>query len=43
MAPARLLFRTNEGKLIKRYEAINPWALEILREIDPVSNGGSQE
>lgn len=42
-APARLLFRTNEGKLIKHYEAINPWALEILREIDPVSNGGSQE
>jgi len=42
-APARLLFRTSEGKLIKHYEDINPWALEILREIDPVSNGGSQE
>ena len=34
-ASARLLFRTSEGKLIKRYEAINPWALEILHEIDP--------
>jgi predicted ABC-type ATPase len=36
-APARLLFRTNEGKLIKGYGNINPWALEILREIDPES------
>jgi predicted ABC-type ATPase len=34
-APARLLFRTSEGKLIKHYGDINPWALEILREIDP--------
>ena len=34
-APARLLFRTSEGKLIKHYRDINPWALEILREIDP--------
>lgn len=34
-ASARLLFRTSEGKLIKRYKAINPWALEILREIEP--------
>jgi predicted ABC-type ATPase len=32
---ARLLFRTSEGKLIKYYEVINPWAREILREIDP--------
>lgn len=33
-APAQLLFRTSEGKLIKRYGEINPWAREILREID---------
>lgn len=41
-APARLLFRTSEGKLIKQYGEINPWALEILREIDPksLSKGG---
>ncbi len=41
-APARLLFRTSEGALIKRYGDINPWALEILREIDPksLSRGG---
>jgi len=32
-APARLLFRTSEGALIKDYGDINPWALEILREI----------
>lgn len=36
-APARLLFRMEEGKLIKAYGNINPWALEILREIDPES------
>lgn len=36
-APARLLFRMGEGKLIKDYGNINPWALEILREIDPES------
>ncbi len=35
--PARLLFRTSDGKLIKYYEDINPWALEILREIDSES------
>ena len=33
-AAARLLFRTADGKLIKHYGNINPWALEILREID---------
>ena len=33
-APARLLFRTSEGKLIKRYGDINPWAAEILRDVD---------
>jgi len=33
-APARLLFRTSEGKLVKHYGNINPWALEILHEID---------
>jgi predicted ABC-type ATPase len=36
-APARLLFRTDKGKLIKHYGDINPWALEILREIDSES------
>jgi len=36
-ASAKLLFRTAEGKLIKHYGDINPWALEILREIDPES------
>ena len=29
-ATARLLFRTVDGKLHKRYGAINPWAQEIL-------------
>lgn len=33
-APARLLFRTSEGKLIKLYGDTNPWAREILRQID---------
>jgi len=36
-ASAQLLFRISEGKLIKHYGDINPWALEILREIDPKS------
>lgn len=36
-APAQLLFRTCEGKLVKDYGNINPWALEILRAIDPES------
>jgi predicted ABC-type ATPase len=36
-ASAQLLFRTSEGKLIKHYGDINPWALEILREIDAKS------
>lgn len=36
-ASARLLFRTGEGRLIKAYGNINPWAQEILREIDPES------
>lgn len=34
-APAQLLFRTSEGKLIKHYGEINPWAREILRGIEP--------
>jgi len=34
-APARLLFRTSEGRLIRHYGSINPWAREILHEIDP--------
>ncbi|HED13549.1 MAG TPA: AAA family ATPase [Gammaproteobacteria bacterium] len=33
-ASARLLFRTSEGKSIKHYGSINPWALEILRVLD---------
>ena len=33
-APARLLFRTGNGQLIKKYGEINPWAFEILNEID---------
>lgn len=31
----KLVFRTIEGRLIRHYGDINPWALEILREIDP--------
>jgi predicted ABC-type ATPase len=31
---ARLLFRTADGNLLKRYGNVNPWADEILREID---------
>lgn len=37
-APARLLFRTSEGKLIKQYGEINPWAREIMSQIDPESS-----
>ena len=40
-APARLLFRTSDGKLIKQYGDINPWAREILSQIDPESSGGA--
>lgn len=36
-APAQLLFRISEGKLVKHYGNMNPWAFEILREIDPNS------
>ena len=36
-APARLLFRTSEGKLVKQYGEINPWALEILGQINSKS------
>ncbi len=32
-SPAQLLFRTSEGKLIKQYGEINPWAREILSQI----------
>jgi len=35
--PARLLFRTSEGNLIKLYGEINPWSREILHQIDPDS------
>lgn len=34
-APARLLFRLGEGKLYKRYGDVNPWALEILNQVEP--------
>jgi predicted ABC-type ATPase len=34
-SPAQILFRTSGGKLIKHYGNINPWACEVLREIDP--------
>lgn len=37
-APARLLFRTANGRLVKRYGEINPWAREILRTIAPDSD-----
>ena len=36
-SPAQILFRTSEGKLIKAYGEINPWAREILLEISPES------
>lgn len=36
-APAQLLFRTSEGKMVKDYGNTNPWALEIIRAIDPES------
>lgn len=42
-APARLLFRVADGKVIRRYGSINPWAREILHELDPdsvVENSG---
>jgi predicted ABC-type ATPase len=38
-SPARILFRTSEGKLIKHYGEINPWASEILQGIDPEFSG----
>jgi len=36
-APARLLFRLTDGKLSRLYGALNPWAAEILRQVDPDS------
>jgi predicted ABC-type ATPase len=33
-APARLLFRVNDGRLFKIYGSINPWAAAILNEIE---------
>lgn len=36
-APARLLFRTSEGEMIKCYGDTNPWAAEILGEIEAKS------
>ncbi len=33
-ASAQLLFRTSDGKLIKQYGNINPWAQEILHQIE---------
>lgn len=35
--PARLLFRTADGRLIRHYGHSNPWAREILSQIDPES------
>jgi predicted ABC-type ATPase len=32
-APARLLFRTAEGRIIKDYGQINPWAQEIAQSV----------
>jgi predicted ABC-type ATPase len=32
--PARLLFRLSEGKLVKRYANPNPWACEVLQNIE---------
>ncbi|MBI4756758.1 MAG: zeta toxin family protein [Betaproteobacteria bacterium] len=32
-APARMLFRLSDGKLIKRYGDINSWASEVLQEV----------
>jgi predicted ABC-type ATPase len=42
-APARLLFRTSEGSPIKQYGEINPWAYEILHQIDqkPILKDGN--
>jgi predicted ABC-type ATPase len=36
-AIARLLFRTDAGRLVKNYGHINPWAQEILSQIDSKS------
>jgi predicted ABC-type ATPase len=36
-APAQLLFRISEGGLSKQYGEINPWAMEILHQVDPES------
>lgn len=35
--PARLLFRTVDGRLFRQYGEINPWAREILNEIEGAS------
>jgi predicted ABC-type ATPase len=34
---ARLLFRSSDGRVTNHYGDINPWALEILRQIYPTS------
>ena len=33
-ATARLLFRTMDGQLFKQYGQINPWAAEILKQVE---------
>jgi predicted ABC-type ATPase len=38
-SPAQILFRTSGGALIKHYGEINPWAREILLEINPELSG----
>ncbi len=35
-ARARLLFRASEGRLVKTYGEINPWAREIAQRLLPV-------
>ncbi len=38
-APAKLLCRISDGRLIKRYGDINPWAQEILRGLEHNAGG----
>ncbi|OGR01311.1 MAG: AAA family ATPase [Deltaproteobacteria bacterium RIFOXYD12_FULL_50_9] len=41
--PARLLFRTAEGRMIRNYGQINPWAQEIAQSLLPESIGMETE
>jgi predicted ABC-type ATPase len=38
-APARLLYRLADGRLVKSYGSINAWALDILQAIAPDESG----